>query len=55
MKPDEVKKIRKQLAVNTKGMGILLGVSPRTVESWEQGRYSPSGSAVKMMRNLAIK
>jgi putative transcriptional regulator len=32
----------------------LLGVSPRTLESWEQGKRQPSGAAGILLR-IAVK
>jgi len=41
----DVTRIRKQLSLSQRGLAAALGVSPRTVEAWETGRNTPSGSA----------
>jgi len=38
---DGIKTARKKMNMNTKTFGLLLNVSPRTVEDWEQGRRRP--------------
>ena len=43
-----VMQTRKKLNLSQRGLACALGVSPRTVESWEAGRNTPSGAA----RNL---
>ena len=40
--------VRKKLNLSQRGLASALGVSTRTVESWENGRNVPNGSA----RNL---
>lgn len=46
---DAVKGIRSELKLTQKAFANLLGVSVRTVESWEMGLNSPSGSSVRLM------
>jgi putative transcriptional regulator len=49
--PDpEVKAIRDRLGVSQEKFAILLGVSKRTVENWEQGRRHPTGAARSLLR-----
>lgn len=36
----QLQKSRHALGLNTSALARLLDVSPRTVEDWEQGRYS---------------
>ena len=55
MTKEEIRRLRGQLMMNTKQFGEACGVSPRTVEDWEQGRYRPSGSARKLMKMLMEK
>ncbi len=54
-----VKELRHDLHATQKTFGNVLGVSPRTVESWEIGRSVPNGSATRLMQlmlaNPAIK
>ncbi len=49
--PDpEVKAIRDRLGVSQDTFAIILGVSRRTVENWEQGRRHPTGAARSLLR-----
>ncbi|MBW9267980.1 MAG: helix-turn-helix domain-containing protein [Candidatus Thiodiazotropha sp. (ex. Lucinisca nassula)] len=49
--PDpEVKAIRHRLGVSQEKFAIILGVSKRTVENWEQGRRHPTGAARSLLR-----
>ncbi len=48
--PDpEVKAIRDRLGVSQDTFAIILGVSKRTVENWEQGRGHPTGAARSLL------
>ena len=47
--PADVARIRKKLNLSQKGFAVAIGVSPRTVESWETGKSAPSGVATRMM------
>ena len=44
----DVQRLRSSLNLSQRGFAYALGVSTRTVESWEIGRNTPNGSA----RNL---
>lgn len=46
----KVKIIRERLSVSQEKFALLLGVSRRTVENWEQGRRHPSGPARSLLR-----
>ncbi len=46
---DGVKAVRKALGLNTAQLGAELGVSGRTVEDWEQGRYTPSKPVLRLL------
>ncbi len=49
--PDpEVKAIRERLGVSQDTFAMLLGVSKRTVENWEQGRRHPTGPARSLLK-----
>ena len=48
-KPADVTKLRKDLNLSQKGLALVIGVSPRTVESWEAGKSIPSGVATRML------
>ena len=41
----DVAKIRKSTGLSQARFAQLLGVSPRTLQDWEQGRRAPSGAA----------
>ena len=40
----EVKAIREKMGVSQDKFAVILGVSKRTVENWEQGRRNPTGA-----------
>jgi DNA-binding transcriptional regulator YiaG len=40
--PAEIRRIRRQNNWSVKNLADCLGVSPRTVENWEQGRRTPT-------------
>ena len=44
-----IKALRKQEGLSTKQLAEICGVSARTVEDWEQGRRSPSKSAMMLL------
>ena len=49
--PDpEVKAIRERLGVSQGKFAMILGVSKRTVENWEQGRRHPTGAARSLLK-----
>jgi len=49
--PDpEVKVIRERMGVSQEKFAVVLGVSKRTVENWEQGRRHPTGTARTLLR-----
>ena len=49
--PDpEVKAIRERLGVSQDKFAMILGVSKRTVENWEQGRRHPTGAARSLLK-----
>lgn len=45
----KVKELRRKLSMTQNELSIILEVSPRTVESWEQGKTQPNGSARRLM------
>jgi len=47
--PTDVMRMRKKLNLSQRGLAITIGVSPRTVESWEAGKSTPSGVATKLL------
>ncbi len=48
-KADDVARTRKELKLSQRGLATALGVSPRTVESWEAGKNAPSGAAQRLL------
>jgi putative transcriptional regulator len=50
--PELVKKTRKALGVSQTVFARFLGVSPKTVRSWEQGVNSPSPMACRFMDEI---
>jgi len=49
--PDpEVKAIRERMGVSQDRFAMILGVSKRTVENWEQGRRQPTGAARSLLK-----
>lgn len=49
----EVKAIREQTGLSQARFAMLIGVSKRTLENWEQGRRHPTGPAKALLRILA--
>ena len=48
----EVKLIREKIGLSQNRFAMLIGVSKRTLENWEQGRRHPSGPAKALLRIL---
>ena len=48
--PSPAKTIREKLNLSQSGFAILMGVSPRTIQDWEQGRRKPQGPAKSLLR-----
>lgn len=46
----KVKVIRDRLGISQEKFAVILGVSKRTVENWEQGRRHPTGAARSLLR-----
>ena len=46
----EVKAIREKMGVFQDKFAVILGVSKRTVENWEQGRRHPTGAARSLLK-----
>jgi Predicted transcriptional regulator len=49
---EEIKAVRKTLGMTQLSFAILIGVSKKTVESWEVGRYAPDGAARRLISIL---
>ena len=48
--PSPPKTIRKRLKLSQSAFAGLVGVSPRTIQEWEQGRRKPQGPAKSLLR-----
>jgi len=46
---EDIKDTRKKLGMSQGVFAIVLGVSKKTVESWEAGRYTPDGAARRLI------
>jgi len=49
---DDIKEIRKKLGMTQSIFALIIGVSRKTVESWETGRYMPDGAARRLITIL---
>jgi putative transcriptional regulator len=49
---DELKKIRLNNNLTQKTFAECLGVSQKTVESWERGENTPSGASIRLFQML---
>ena len=47
--PGEIKEIRKNTGLTQALFAIYMGVSVKTVESWETGRNHPEGAACRLL------
>ena len=47
--PAEIKEIRKSTGLTQVLFARFMGVSPKTVESWEAGRNHPEGAACRLL------
>jgi len=45
-----VKKIRSSLHISQSEFALMIGVSPRTLQNWEQGRREPDGPAKALLQ-----
>ncbi|NLD36675.1 MAG: helix-turn-helix domain-containing protein [Desulfatiglans sp.] len=48
--PPAVKNIRKKLNVSQNEFAMMIGVSVRTLQNWEQGRREPDGPAKALLQ-----
>ena len=46
----EVKAIREKAGLSQARFALLMGVSVRTLQNWEQGHRAPQGPAVSLLR-----
>jgi putative transcriptional regulator len=50
VKIPEAAEARARVGLSQQAFAILLGVSPRTLQDWEQGRREPTGAAKTLLR-----
>jgi putative transcriptional regulator len=46
---DDIKQIRKKTGLSQVTFASTLGVSPKTIEAWENGRNKPEGAARRLL------
>jgi putative transcriptional regulator len=47
---DDIKALRERAGVSQREFATMLGVSRRTLQEWEQGRRTPTGPAMNLLR-----
>lgn len=52
--PDEIRKIRTDVDMSQKIFASYLGVSEKTVEAWEAGINTPSGTASRILHMMEM-
>lgn len=50
IKSPEIRIIREKLKVSQNEFALMIGVSVRTLQNWEQGRREPDGPAKALLR-----
>ena len=48
--PPDIKNVREILKVSQNEFALMIGVSVRTLQNWEQGRRKPEGPAKALLR-----
>lgn len=46
----DIKKVRNQLHYSQFEFAVFMGVSPKTLQNWEQGRREPTGPARTLLK-----
>ncbi len=46
---DDIKQIRKKTGLSQVSFAGTIGVSPKTIEAWENGRNKPEGTARRLL------
>jgi putative transcriptional regulator len=52
-KPEDVKAVRAGLGASQSEFALMIGVSVATLQNWEQGRRTPDGPALALLRVAA--
>ncbi|HUF08147.1 MAG TPA: helix-turn-helix domain-containing protein [Rhodothermales bacterium] len=47
--------VRRKMHLSQSEFAALLGVSLRTLQNWEQGRRSPTGPAMQLLKVAAVR
>jgi putative transcriptional regulator len=50
LKWPDAKAVRKKLGLSQSQFAALIGISPRTLQNWEQGHRRPEGTARALLR-----
>ena len=50
VEPLDVKTVREKTGLSQMRFALLMGVSIKTLQNWEQGRRKPQGPAVSLLR-----
>jgi len=50
IKPPQIKMVREKLHASQSQFAMMIGVSTRTLQNWEQGRRRPEGPAKALLR-----
>jgi len=53
LKPEDVKAVRTSLGASQNEFSLMIGVSVATLQNWEQGRRTPDGPALALLRVAA--
>ncbi len=53
LRPSGVKAVRRKLGVSQSQFALMIGVSVATLRGWEQGRRTPQGPALALLRVAA--
>jgi len=52
-KPEDVRAVRTSLGASQREFALMIGVSVATLQNWEQGRRTPDGPALALLRVAA--
>mgnify|MGYP000915575358 CR=1 FL=1 len=52
--PPQVARLRRRLKMSQAVFAATLNVSPRTVQSWEQGRRAPGDAALRLLQLVDV-
>ena len=50
IKPPQIRRVREKLHASQAEFAMMIGVSTRTLQNWEQGRRKPEGPANALLR-----